>query len=38
MNLIYDTLSVEIEMEVRKEYKKISKHKRVLMPVLDYKR
>ncbi|RRJ63682.1 hypothetical protein EHV15_12635 [Paenibacillus oralis] len=37
MKLKHDTLSVEIEMEVRKEYKKISKHKRVLMPVLDYR-
>ncbi|AKG36177.1 hypothetical protein [Paenibacillus durus] len=32
-----DLLSIEVEIDRRKEYKNISKHKRVLMPVIDWR-
>lgn len=37
MKLERDTISVQIEAEVRKEYRNVAKHKRELLPVLKYR-
>ncbi|WP_334076638.1 hypothetical protein [Paenibacillus sanfengchensis] len=37
MKIEHDTITVQIEAEVRKEFRNVAKHKRELLPVLNYR-